>query len=126
MVLRDCPEIADHFTRLVSAVSSVSFQLNKDQTFSLSPDFNIHPYLGNDCPGLYKSFCPVTRANVFQFGQRHFYYISLGGKVHFLPKNVVDNHEKNIFLEACCQWKEYLKDKYPNFEVGLKCIIMVF
>ena len=23
-------------------------------------------------------------------------------------------------------WSERLKDKYPNFEVGLKCIIMVF
>ena len=33
------------------------------------------------------------------------------------------HHTNSIYVIS---FSPYLKDKYPNFEVGLKCIIMVF
>ena len=34
---------------------------------------------------------------------------------------IIFAHDFNKLFKHC-----FLKDKYPNFEVGLKCIIMVF
>ena len=39
---------------------------------------------------------------------------SYGGLEHNSLSDLIDDND------------EVLKDKYPNFEVGLKCIIMVF
>ncbi|XP_070581080.1 CDP-diacylglycerol--glycerol-3-phosphate 3-phosphatidyltransferase, mitochondrial-like [Ptychodera flava] len=44
ILLEDCPEIANFFTQLVSAVSSFSFQLQTDDTVTLNENFGIHPY----------------------------------------------------------------------------------
>ena len=45
-MLEDCPRVADFFQELVSTVSSFSFQLNPDDTLTLDPEVNIHPYEG--------------------------------------------------------------------------------
>ncbi|XP_033629927.1 CDP-diacylglycerol--glycerol-3-phosphate 3-phosphatidyltransferase, mitochondrial-like [Asterias rubens] len=46
VMLEDCPHLADFFNELVATVSSFSFQLNPDDTLTLDPEFNIHPFEG--------------------------------------------------------------------------------
>ncbi|KAH6942090.1 hypothetical protein HPB50_000665 [Hyalomma asiaticum] len=47
VVFRDCPHLSDYFSRVVQTVSSFSLQLQGDDTVSVHPSFNIHPFQGD-------------------------------------------------------------------------------
>uniref|UniRef100_A0A131Z4L7 CDP-diacylglycerol--glycerol-3-phosphate 3-phosphatidyltransferase n=1 Tax=Rhipicephalus appendiculatus TaxID=34631 RepID=A0A131Z4L7_RHIAP len=44
VVFRDCPHLSDYFSRLVQTVSLFSLQLLGDNSVSVHPSFNIHPF----------------------------------------------------------------------------------
>ena len=46
VLLQNSTHIADFFSRLVGAVSSVSFHLQSDNSLELSDDLKVHPFLG--------------------------------------------------------------------------------
>lgn len=46
VVINRCPALADFFEEVVTAVSSLSFQLQPDDKIILSPDLQCHPFLG--------------------------------------------------------------------------------
>ena len=47
-MVKDCPQLADFFHKLVLTVSKFSFQLQQDDSLVLDPNFNVHPYEGKD------------------------------------------------------------------------------
>lgn len=47
VVFRNCPRLADYFARVVQTVSSFSLQLQGDNSVSVHPTFNIHPFKGD-------------------------------------------------------------------------------
>ena len=46
-MIKDCPELANFFHKLVTTVSKFSFQLQSDNTLLVDPEFNIHPFEGD-------------------------------------------------------------------------------
>lgn len=44
VVFHDCPHLADYFARVVQTVSSFSLQLQADDSVTVHPGFNIHPF----------------------------------------------------------------------------------
>ncbi|XP_072044367.1 CDP-diacylglycerol--glycerol-3-phosphate 3-phosphatidyltransferase, mitochondrial-like [Amphiura filiformis] len=47
IMVKDCPQLADFFHKLVTTVSTFSFQLQQDDSLVLDPEFNVHPYEGD-------------------------------------------------------------------------------
>ncbi|XP_037286599.2 phosphatidylglycerophosphate synthase 1 isoform X3 [Rhipicephalus microplus] len=44
VVFRNCPHLSDYFSRVVQTISSFSLQLQGDDSVSVHPGFNIHPF----------------------------------------------------------------------------------
>lgn len=44
VVFRNCPHLSDYFSRVVQTISSFSLQLQGDDSVSVHPSFNIHPF----------------------------------------------------------------------------------
>ncbi|KAL3176050.1 hypothetical protein MRX96_010756 [Rhipicephalus microplus] len=44
VVFRNCPHLSDYFSHVVQTVSSFSLQLQGDDSISVHPSFNIHPF----------------------------------------------------------------------------------
>ena len=66
MMLSDCPELADFFDRLVSAVQRYSFHLRPDDTVQLADGVTSHPFAGiylslNTLLGWYLFTCDVMQ-----------------------------------------------------------------
>ncbi|XP_005097727.1 CDP-diacylglycerol--glycerol-3-phosphate 3-phosphatidyltransferase, mitochondrial [Aplysia californica] len=48
ILFNDCPELANFFNDLVKAIMSFSLSLSADDSLSLAPDWDIHPYQDSD------------------------------------------------------------------------------